>query len=111
MLAAAGWQVVVLDNLSRGRRDAVRWGPFVQCNIADTERVTEAMRSYKPDLVAHFAALAYVGESVTDPAIYYENNTSGTIALLQAMRSAGCNRLLFSSTCASYGNPTYLPID
>jgi len=109
--AAAGWQVVVLDNLSRGRRDAVRWGPFVQCNIADTERVTEAMRSYKPDLVAHFAALAYVGESVTDPAIYYENNTSGTIALLQAMRSAGCNRLLFSSTCASYGNPTYLPID
>jgi UDP-arabinose 4-epimerase len=67
--------------------------------------------TYKPDLVAHFAALAYVGESVVDPARYYANNTAGTLALLEAMRATGCRHLLFSSTCASYGIPLNLPID
>lgn len=109
--ANAGWSVVALDNLSRGWRESVRWGPLIECDVRDQTRVRSALEMYKPDLVAHFAALAYVGESVTDPALYYANNTAGTLALLEAMRSAGCSRLLFSSTCASYGVPDTLPID
>jgi UDP-arabinose 4-epimerase len=109
--AAAGWRVVVLDNLSRGWRDAVRWGPLIECDIRDRAAVRAALVAHRPDLVAHFAAFAYVGESVTDPALYYDNNSVGTLALLEAMRAEGCNRLLFSSTCASYGIPTHLPID
>lgn len=109
--AKAGWNVVTLDNLSRGWRDAVRWGPLVECDIRDSDRVRVTLETYKPDLVAHFAALAYVGESVTAPAIYYENNTAGTLALLGSMRVAGCHRILFSSTCASYGIPKQVPID
>lgn len=109
--ANAGWNVVTLDNLSRGWREAVRWGPLIECDIRNEERVRSTLSIYKPDLVAHFAALAYVGESVADPARYYVNNTAGTLALLEAMRAAGCRHLLFSSTCASYGIPRTLPID
>ncbi|MBP0113880.1 UDP-glucose 4-epimerase GalE [Bradyrhizobium vignae] len=109
--AQAGWKVVTLDNLSRGWRDAVRWGPLIECDIRDEERVRGAFNLYKPDLVAHFAAFAYVGESVSDPALYYINNTSGTLALLESMRATGCGHLLFSSTCASYGIPKAVPID
>lgn len=109
--ANAGWSVVALDNLSRGWREAVRWGPLIECDIRDQTRVRNALEMYQPDLVAHFAALAYVGESVIDPALYYVNNTAGTLALLEAMRAVGCSRLLFSSTCASYGVPGTLPID
>ncbi|MCK1546412.1 UDP-glucose 4-epimerase GalE [Bradyrhizobium sp. 147] len=109
--AMAGWNVVTLDNLSRGWRDAVRWGPLVECDIRNSAGVRAVLETYKPDLVAHFAALAYVGESVADPAIYYDNNTRGTLALLEAMRAAGCLRVLFSSTCASYGVPKHTPID
>lgn len=109
--ANAGWNVVTLDNLSRGWREAARWGPLIECDIRNEERVRSTLDTYKPDLVAHFAALAYVGESVADPARYYANNTAGTLALLEAMRTTGCRRLLFSSTCASYGVPHTLPID
>jgi UDP-arabinose 4-epimerase len=109
--AAAGWQVVTLDNLSRGWRDAVRWGPLIEGDIADEPTVIAAIEQYRPDLVAHFAAFAYVGESVEQPDIYYRNNSVGTLALLEAMRKAGLKRLLFSSTCASYGHPVRLPID
>ena len=109
--AEAGWRVVVLDNLSRGWRAAVRWGPLVECDIRDGAAVRAALAEHRPDLVAHFAAFAYVGESVADPALYYGNNSAGTLALLEAMRAEGCRRLLFSSTCASYGIPQYLPID
>jgi UDP-arabinose 4-epimerase len=109
--AKAGWNVVTLDNLSRGWRDAVRWGPLVKCDIRDSVEVRAALNKYKPELVAHFAAFAYVGESVTEPAIYYNNNTAGTLALLDSLRAAGCHHLLFSSTCATYGNPVQLPID
>jgi UDP-arabinose 4-epimerase len=109
--AKADWNVVTIDNLSRGWRDAVRWGPLVECDIRDSDRVRAALETYRPDLVAHFAALAYVGESVSDPAIYYENNTAGTLALLGSMRAAGCHSILFSSTCASYGIPQQMPID
>lgn len=109
--ASAGWAVITVDNLSRGWRDSVRWGPLIECDIRDGTRVRGALEMYKPDLVAHFAALAYVGESVTDPALYYANNTAGTLALLESMRAAGCDRILFSSTCASYGVPQHVPID
>jgi UDP-arabinose 4-epimerase len=109
--ASAGWNVVTLDNLSRGWRDAVRWGPLIECDIRDSAQVRSALERHRPDLVAHFAAFAYVGESVTDPAVYYSNNSAGTLGLLEAMRAAGCSRVLFSSTCASYGVPQYLPID
>jgi UDP-arabinose 4-epimerase len=109
--AKAGWTVVVLDNLSRGWRDAVRWGPLIECDIRDSIQVRAALEQHRPDVVAHFAALAYVGESVSDPAIYYGNNTAGTLALLDSMRAVGSSRLLFSSTCASYGIPQRLPLD
>lgn len=109
--AEAGWRVIVIDNLSRGWREAVRWGPLIECDIRDGGAVRAAIALHRPDLVVHFAAFAYVGESVADPALYYANNTAGTLALLEAMRAEGCRRLLFSSTCASYGIPQYLPID
>lgn len=109
--ANAGWRVIALDNLSRGWREAVRWGPLIECDIRDEARVRGALEMYKPDLVAHFAALAYVGESVADPARYYTNNTAGTLALLEAMRAMGCLCLLFSSTCAGYGIPDNPTID
>lgn len=109
--AAAGWEVVVLDNLSRGWADAVRWGPLVEADIADRLAVEAALDQYTPDLVAHFAAFAYVGESVEQPQLYYANNTAGTLHLLEAMRARNLRRLLFSSTCATYGHPVRLPID
>jgi UDP-arabinose 4-epimerase len=109
--ASAGWKVITVDNLSRGWRDAVRWGPLIECDIRDEAQVRNALKVHNPDLIAHFAALAYVGESVADPALYYANNTAGTLALLEAMRATGRRRVLFSSTCASYGVPHTLPID
>jgi UDP-arabinose 4-epimerase len=109
--AEAGWEVVVYDNLSRGWRDMVRWGPLIEGDILDTARLTAALRETAPDAVAHFAALAYVGESVTDPGLYYRVNTCGTLSLLTAMRAAGVGKIVFSSTCATYGVPERIPID
>ncbi|MDL2400268.1 UDP-glucose 4-epimerase GalE [Rhizobium mayense] len=109
--AEAGWSVVTYDNLSRGWRDAVKWGPLVEGDIADAEVVATALRQYQPDVVAHFAAYAYVGESVEYPELYYRNNTFGTLVLIEEMLRAGINRLIFSSTCASYGIPVRTPID
>lgn len=108
---AAGWKVVVYDNLSRGWRDAVKWGPLVEGDISDAGAMTAALETYRPDLVAHFAAYAYVGESVERPDIYYRNNSVGTLTLLDAMRAADVRNIIFSSTCASYGVPAYTPID
>jgi len=109
--AARGWTVVTLDNLSRGFADAVKWGPLVVADIADREAVASAIEAHAPDVVAHFAAYAYVGESVDRPELYYQNNSAGTLALLETMRATGVRSLLFSSTCASYGHPVRLPID
>ncbi len=109
--AEAGWSVVTYDNLSRGWRDAVKWGPLVEGDIADAGTVAAALRQYRPDVVAHFAAYAYVGESVEFPELYYRNNSFGTLVLIEEMLKAGVNRLIFSSTCASYGIPTRTPID
>ena len=108
--AQAGWRVVVFDNLSRGWRDFVRWGDLIVGDLVDADAIAAALDQVKPDLVAHFAALAYVGESVTDPGVYYLNNVGGTLNLLNGMGAAGVDKILFSSTCATYGVPTQIPI-
>lgn len=104
-LAIAGIEPVVYDNLSRGRRSAVKWGPLVVGDILDGDALRAALFTYRPEAVIHFAAFAYVGEFIDDPARYYRNNVVGTITLLNAMRLADVNRLVFSSTCATYGIP------
>ncbi|MEM5515334.1 UDP-glucose 4-epimerase GalE [Henriciella sp. AS95] len=108
--AEAGWKVVVYDNLSRGWREFVRWGELEQGDLLDSEALDRAFAKHKPDAVAHFAALAYVGESVEKPGMYYENNTLGTVRLLDAMAKAGCDKIIFSSTCATYGVPEKMPM-
>jgi UDP-glucose-4-epimerase GalE len=110
-LARAGYEPVVFDNLSRGHRAAVRWGPLIQGELADRERLRSAIEQYRVAAVMHFAAYAYVGESVSDPALYYRNNLGGSLSLLEAMRASGVDRMVFSSTCATYGIPDSVPIE
>lgn len=109
-LAQAGYVPVVYDNLCRGNRWAVKWGPLEVGDITDVNRLREVLRAHKPVGVIHFAAFAYVGESVEDPLLYYRNNVGGTMALLSAMAAEGVDRLVFSSTCATYGTPATNPI-
>jgi UDP-glucose 4-epimerase/UDP-arabinose 4-epimerase len=109
-LAKAGFLPVVLDNLSTGHREFVRWGPLVQADLRDTATVADTIRRHSCVAVLHFAAFAYVGESVSDPAKYYDNNVAGTLSLLAGTRTAGCDSLVFSSTCAVYGQPAQVPI-
>jgi UDP-arabinose 4-epimerase len=109
-LVHAGYVPVTYDNLSRGHRHAVRWGPLVEGEIADRAAVAAALKAHHVSSVMHFAAFAYVGESGTDPALYYRNNVVGTLALLDAMREEGVDRIVFSSTCATYGLPEKMPI-
>jgi UDP-arabinose 4-epimerase len=109
--ANAGWKVVVFDNLFRGWRDMVKWGPLIEGDILDRAALDAAFAEVKPDVVAHFAALTYVGESVADPGFYYRNNSFGAFNLLEAMRAAGVNKLIFSSTAATYGAPLQTLID
>jgi UDP-arabinose 4-epimerase len=109
--AQAGWEVVVYDNLSRGWADFCQWGPLIRGDILDEAHLTQALRRTQPDVVAHFAALAYVGESVAEPGAYYRTNTAGALNVLSAMRAAGVGTVVFSSTCATYGVPQRTPID
>ncbi len=109
-LALAGYTPVALDNLSTGHKRFVRWGPLVQCDIKDQAAVLNAIQDYNAEAVLHFAASAYVGESVVNPRKYYENNVAGSLSLLGAMANADCHKLVFSSTCAVYGEPTEVPI-
>lgn len=109
-LAAAGYLPVTLDNLVYGHSEAVKWGPFVQGDISERGVLDKLFEQYKPLAVMHFAAYAYVGESVLDPGKYYRNNVAGTLTLLEAMRDHGIAAIIFSSTCATYGNPVTLPI-
>lgn len=111
LLRARGEHVVVLDNLSRGHRSAVPPDvPFYDGRIGDRELVARIAREHELDACIHFAALAYVGESVTDPARYFENNVEQGIAFLAALVEARVLRLIFSSTCATYGEPLEIPI-
>ena len=109
-LLEAGHEVVVLDNLAKGHERAVPQGVrFVQADLLDTEQVNRVLAEGF-DGVLHFAALALVGESVQRPERYYRNNVCGTLNLLDAMRDVGVPRLIFSSTCAVYGEPQTVPI-
>ena len=108
--ARAGWRVVVYDNLGRGWRDMVKWGPLVEGDILDAPALEAAIREAEPDVLAHFAALSSVAESVSDPALYYRNNTLGTLNILDAMRACGVDKLIFSSTAATYGVPHETPM-
>lgn len=110
-LVERGHRVAVVDNLFRGHRKAVHpAAAFYAMGLADTAGLVRVLRDHAIECVMHFAALAYVGESVAEPLAYYDNNTAGTISLLKAMREAGVKRLVFSSTCATYGEPPSLPI-
>lgn len=109
-LAKAGYDPVAWDNLSRGHRRAVRWGDLEEGDLLDGPRLCQVLRRRRPVAVLHFAAFAYVGESVSDPGAYWRNNVSGSLSLLEAMRDEGVARLVFSSTCATYGDPIEIPI-
>ena len=109
--ARAGWNVVTFDNLSRGHAEAVKWGPLIVGDILDASALDLAFARHRPDLIGHFAAFAYVEESVEQPEIYYRNNSIGSFTLLDRMRAAGVSKLIFSSTCATYGVPEQVPID
>ncbi len=104
-LAQAGYLPVTYDNLTYGHAWAVRWGPFHQGDIADSARLRKIIARYRPSAVVHLAAYAYVGESMQHPGKYYRNNVAGTLALLEVMRDVGISRIVFSSTCATYGIP------
>lgn len=110
MLAERGDTVHVLDDLSTGHREAVRWGELHVGDIGDTAFVREVLDQAQPDGVFHFAAKSLVGESVSDPALYYRNNVAGTLVLLEALRERPCP-LVFSSTAAIFGEPDTPRID
>ena len=105
-----GYETVVFDNLVYGHREAVKWGTFVQGDLSNTDEIRSVFEKYKIDAVFHFAAYAYVGESVENPEKYYYNNVVNTLNLLKVMREYGCNKIIFSSTCATYGEPQQVPI-
>jgi UDP-glucose-4-epimerase GalE len=109
-LSRAGYRVVVYDNLSAGHREAVKYGELVEGDIADRDRVRLTLRQHHLTAVMHFAALLDVGASVRDPLGYYRNNVGGTLALLEAMTAEAVRAFVFSSTCATYGEPIETPI-
>lgn len=110
-LAREGFVPVAYDNLVHGHRSAVKWGPLVEGDLEDSELLVDVMERHDVRAVMHFAAYAYVGESMQAPGKYFKNNVSNAISLLEAMRSAGVEPIVFSSTCATYGLPSTLPIE
>jgi UDP-glucose-4-epimerase GalE len=109
-LAAQGHLPITYDNLSRGNRSAVRWGPFEEGDITDALKLRSVLEKYQPRAIMHFSAYACVAESVQRPLLYYENNFAGTAALLQTMMDYERIPVVFSSTCATYGIPEHVPI-
>ena len=106
-------RVIVLDNLVMGHRDALPMDrvTFIQGEMADAALVDALFAEHQPEAVIHFAAFAYVGESVADPLKYYRNNLAAPVTVLEAMQRHGCRRFILSSTCATYGDPVRVPID
>jgi len=109
-LAAAGHEPLVVDNLRYGHSWAVRWGPLIEMDLNDRDGLDTVFRKYRIEAVIHFAAYAYVGESMRQPAEYFRNNVVNSMNLLDAMRSYGVGHIVFSSTCATYGDPATVPI-
>ena len=105
VLAQAGYIPVAFDNLNTGWREAVKFGPFVQGDLMDRAAVDAAFATYKPVAVLHFAALSLVGESMKDPGKYWRVNVMGALNLIEGAIAAGCKNFVFSSTCATYGDP------
>lgn len=105
-----GYETVVFDNLSYGHEEFVKWGAFEKGDLGSIENIRSIFRNYPITAVLHFAAFTYVGESVEDPQEYYRNNVCNTLNLLQVMLEFGVKRMVFSSTCATYGNPVEIPI-
>jgi len=109
-LHQAGYRVVVFDNLAAGHRAAVKFGELVEADIVDTAAVRAALRRHEISAVMHFAAFLDVGESVREPAKYYRNNVTGALSVLEAMAAESVRHFVFSSTCATYGEPLETPI-
>ncbi|HTO66324.1 MAG TPA: UDP-glucose 4-epimerase GalE [Bradyrhizobium sp.] len=105
-----GFTPVVYDNLSNGHAEFAKWGPLEIGDIRDRRRLDEVFARHKPAAIVHFAAAIEVGESVRDPGGYYENNVGGTLTLLRAAQAAGVDKIVFSSTCATYGVPRSIPM-
>ncbi|MDR3414534.1 MAG: UDP-glucose 4-epimerase GalE [Formivibrio sp.] len=109
-LAANGMTPIVFDNLFRGHADFVRWGPLIVGDILDQAALNDTFARYRPDAVIHFAALAYVGESFSNPMTYYKNNVSGLVNIIEAMVKNGTQNIILSSSCTIYGIPDTVPI-
>jgi len=110
LLAARGYRPVVVDNLSRGHRWAVKWGPLEEGDVRDRDFLAGQFEKYAPEAVMHFAAFAYVGESVDQPDLYRDNNVRGAETLLDVIRDSTCRQFVFSSSCVVYGQPETSPI-
>lgn len=109
-ISKKGYETVVFDNLSYGHEDFVKWGIFERGDLGNIEDIRRCFKKYNIEAVMHFAAFTYVGESVEDPQKYYMNNVKNTLNLLQVMLEENVKRFVFSSTCATYGNPVEIPI-
>jgi UDP-arabinose 4-epimerase len=109
-LAKAGHEPIVYDNLSTGHEWAVKWGPLVVGDLGNRELLARTIAEYQVESVIHFAASAYVGESVLQPRLYYRNNICNSMSLLEVMLDNGVNDIVFSSSCATYGEPRSIPI-
>lgn len=107
----AGYDVVTLDNLSTGHRDAVKYGKFEFCDLANVEKLDYLFKKYCPLAVVHFGGISIVSDSVVDPSKYFSNNVIGSINLLNAMVNNDCKKIIFSSSASVYGSPEYIPID
>lgn len=111
ILVKKGFEVVVLDNLCRGHREAVHKDAlFEEVDLLNYTELNDLMGKHQPDAIVHFAAFAYVGESVENPEIYYENNVIGSFNLIKAAKNNNIRKFVFSSTCSLYGNPEQIPI-
>lgn len=110
LLSQQGYDTVIFDNLVYGHKEAVKWGTFVQGDLKNQEEIEAVFQKYPIDAVLHFAAYAYVGESVREPEKYYYNNVVNTLNLFHVMKKYHCDKIIFSSTCATYGEPEKVPI-
>lgn len=111
VLSRAGFTPVTYDNLSTGWEEAVKFGPFEKGDLMDRARLDQVFAAYQPEAIVHFAALSQVGDSMREPAIYWRNNVAGSLTLFEVAVAAGCKKLVFSSTCATYGDQDNVVLD
>jgi UDP-arabinose 4-epimerase len=109
-VAQAGFEPVTIDDLSTGHKWAVKWGPFIQGDIGDQKLISDVVAEYQIQAVLHFAAHAYVGESIANPRKYFRNNVAATLRMLDTLIDCSVKNIIFSSSCATYGNPEQVPL-